>query len=125
MKTKLPKPTDAELAILRILWDQGPSTVRQVFATQCKNQDGAYTTVLKFLQIMTEKGLVHRDESNRAHIYRPALSRESTQQQLLGDLLKKAFKGSAKSLVMHALSTQQTSSEERAQIRQLLDRLEE
>ena len=125
MKSKLPKPTDAELKILRVLWEQGPSTVRQVFTTLNRNHEGAYTTVLKFLQIMTEKGLVQRDTTNRAHVFNPTISREETQQQLLGDLLKKAFQGSAQNLVMQALSTQRTSPEERDQIRQLLDHLEE
>src|SRR3954468_6533910 len=113
-----PKPTDAELAILQALWRGGPSTVKEV---QERMEEGTgYTTVLKFLQIMAEKGLVRRDESQRAHVYAAARPREWTQQQLLGDLLERAFAGSAKALVMGALSARKTSRKELAEIEALL-----
>lgn len=113
------KPTDAELAILRVLWSRGPSTVREV--AEAMGREGAYTTVLKLLQIMTDKGLVRRDESTRTHVYKAASSAGQTQQQLVTDLVDKVFEGSAAKLVMHALSTGKTSPEELAEIRKLLD----
>ncbi|MFB1481134.1 BlaI/MecI/CopY family transcriptional regulator [Corallococcus sp. RDP092CA] len=119
---KPPRPTDAELAILRVLWDQGARTVREVHETL---QDGSgYTTVLKTMQIMTEKGLVTRDESQRAHVYSARLPRESTQQQLVTDLMDRVFGGSPARLALQALSTKKTSPEELAELRQLLDSLE-
>ncbi|MBN8469049.1 BlaI/MecI/CopY family transcriptional regulator [Corallococcus exiguus] len=119
---KLPRPTDAELAILRVLWDGGSRTVREVHETL---QDGSgYTTVLKTMQIMTEKGLVTRDESQRAHVYSARLPRESTQQQLVADLMDRVFGGSPARLALQALSTKKTSPEELAELRQLLDSLE-
>ncbi|MGE6757918.1 BlaI/MecI/CopY family transcriptional regulator [Corallococcus interemptor] len=119
---KPPRPTDAELAILRVLWDGGPRTVREVHETL---QDGSgYTTVLKTMQIMTEKELVTRDESQRAHIYSARLPRESTQQQLVTDLMDRVFGGSPGRLALQALSTKKTSPEELAELRQLLDSLE-
>ena len=119
---KLPRPTDAELAILRVLWDGGARTVREVHETL---QDGSgYTTVLKTMQIMTEKGLVTRDESQRAHVYSARLPRESTQQQLVTDLMDRVFGGSPGGLALQALSTKKTSPEELAELRQLLDSLE-
>src|SRR6185369_6985704 len=97
------KPTDAELAILRVIWRRGPSTVRQVHEVLSQDREIGYTTVLKLMQIMTEKGLVERDESERTHVYQSMLTQEETQQQLVGDLLDKAFGGSASQLVMQAL----------------------
>ena len=123
-KTELSRPTDAELAILRVLWQQGASTVRQVFEALSKEREMGYTTVLKLMRIMTEKGLVERDESERTHVYQARLTQEQTQQQLVGDLLEKAFGGSASQLVMQALAAKPAQSEELAQIRQLLDKLE-
>jgi BlaI family transcriptional regulator, penicillinase repressor len=120
----LPMPTDAELAILRVLWNRGPSTVRQVHDLIIDEQPIGYTTVLKLMQIMTEKGLVVRDERQRAHIYRSRLTEQRTQRQLLADLLDRAFEGSAPKLVMQALTTKKASPDELAAIRQLLDRLE-
>ena len=120
-----PRPTDGELAILRVLWDRGPSTVREVHAALGDDHSAGYTTVLKLLQIMTEKGLVRRDESERAHVYRARTPREETQRQLVGDLLERAFAGSASALIMRALSTRQASPEELARIRSLLDEIEE
>jgi BlaI family transcriptional regulator, penicillinase repressor len=123
-KTSLPRPTDGELEILRVLWERGPSTVRQVLATLEARRAAGYTTVLKLLQIMTEKGLVRRDESERAHVYEARAPREETERQLVGDLLERAFSGSASALVMRALSSKKTSPDEVARIRRLLDELE-
>jgi BlaI family penicillinase repressor len=119
-----PRPTDRELTILRILWDNGPSTVREVNEAMSKGQDIGYTTTLKLMQIMTEKGLLVRDESQRQHVYRPAFTEERTQKQLVGDLLDRAFSGSAEKLVMRALSAKKVSAKELARIRKLLDELE-
>jgi BlaI family transcriptional regulator, penicillinase repressor len=119
-----PRPTDAELAILRVLWERGPSTVRDVHDDLNQNAPTGYTTVLKLLQIMTEKGLVVRDETQRAHIYEARYSEQKTQRQLLSDLADRAFGGSAAKLVMQALSGRKTNSDELNAIRNLLDRLE-
>lgn len=120
-----PRPTDAELEILQILWQLGPSTVRQVFEAMADSRSVGYTTVLKMLQIMTDKGLVERDASQRSHVYQTALSEAQTQEQLIGYLANRAFGGSSARLVMHALSSERASADELAQIRQLLDDLEE
>ena len=118
------RPTDAELAILQVLWERGPSTVRQVHdALQGPREIGS-TTVLKLMQIMTEKGLVRRDETVRPQIYRTARSRQQTQRQLLSDLVERAFRGSPGKLVLQALSSRRTTPDERRRIRELLDRLE-
>lgn len=127
MKQKMPpRPTDTELAILRMLWQNGPSSVRQVLKALNQNREveAGYTTVLKMMQIMTEKGLVERDESQRPQIYRARLPQEQTQRQLVSHLLERAFDGSAKQLVMHALADKEISDEELAHVEQLLDRLE-
>jgi BlaI family penicillinase repressor len=120
----LPRPTDAELAILRTLWKRGPSTVRQVLESLNQDRETGYTTALKLLQIMTEKGLVERDETERTHVYQARLTQEQTQRQLVGDLLDKAFGGSASQLVLQALATKPASADELAQIRRLLDEME-
>ena len=117
----LPKPTDAELSILQVLWRLGSATVKEVKESLWP-QTG-YTTALKFLQIMTEKGLVQRDESLRAHVYCATLSKEATQQQLVSGLLKKAFNGSAAKLVMQALNSRKASPKELAEIRDLIEQL--
>ncbi len=116
-----PRPTDAELTILRVLWNLGPSTVRQVHDVLSRERPTAYTTALKLLQIMTEKGLVRRDERDRTHIYHPRLSEQQTQQQLIRDLLDRAFGGSSSKLVMQALATERASVEELREIRKMLD----
>lgn len=116
-----PRPTDAELAILRVLWSRGPSTVRQVHDVLLRERPAAYTTALKLLQIMTDKGLVQRDESDRTHIYQAKLSEEQTQRQLVRDLLDRAFGGSAAKLVMQALASKRASPQELGEIRKLLD----
>lgn len=118
-KTPPPRPTDAELAILRVLWDHGPQTVRAVL--EHLHGDAGYTTVLKTLQIMTEKGLVRRDATERAHVYEAAVDEEETQRHLLGELLERAYKGSASRLVMQALSGQKASQREIDEIRRFLD----
>ena len=118
------RPTDAELAILRVLWDRGPSTVREVHERLSKSRSTGYTTTLKLLQIMTHKGLVRRDESRRSHVYHPSRTEEQTQRQLVGDLLDRAFGGSARKLVMQALSAKKVSAKELDQIRRILDELE-
>jgi predicted transcriptional regulator len=123
-KPQLPRPTDAELAILRVLWQRGPSTVREVQDALEVQRGTGYTTALKLLQIMTEKGLVARDDRERTHIYRAALPAETTQRQLVRDLLDRAFGGSAQQLVLQALSTNRASKTELAEIRQLLSELE-
>ena len=114
------KPTDAELAILRVLWSRGPSTVRQV--TDDLERESGYTTVLKLLQIMTEKGLVVRDETARTHVYQATFSENQTQRQLITDLLDRAFDGSAAKLVMQALASKKTSPAELEEIRRLLNK---
>jgi len=119
MKELRRKPTDGELAILRVLWSRGPSTVRQV--AERIGRDMGYTTALKLLQIMTEKGLVDRDERDRTHIYRARLSEETTQRQLVRDLLDRAFGGSAGKLVMQALAAKRASAEELSDIRKAID----
>jgi len=120
-RTSAPRPTDAELSILRILWDRGPSTVRQVHDRLAHERQAAYTTALKLLQIMTEKGLVERDERDRTHIYRARLSEETTQRQLVRDLLDRAFGGSASKLVLQALATRRASADELRDIRKAID----
>jgi BlaI family transcriptional regulator, penicillinase repressor len=120
-RSVVPRPTDAELAILRILWERGPSTVRQVHDALARERQAAYTTALKLLQIMAEKGLVERDERDRTHIYRARLSEETTQRQLVRDLLDRAFGGSAGKLVMQALATKRASAEELRDIRNAID----
>jgi BlaI family penicillinase repressor len=115
------KPTDAELAILRVLWDRGPSTVRQVHDVLLRDRPTAYTTALKLLQIMTEKGLVRRDDTDRTHVYHARLSEEQTQRQLVRDLLDRAFGGSASKLVMQALAARRASAEELGEIRRLIE----
>lgn len=114
------KPTDAELGILNVLWARGPSTVRQV--AEALGREAGYTTVLKLLQIMTEKQLVVRDETARTHIYQAAYTEDQTQRQLVSDLLDRAFGGSASKLVLQALAANKTSPEELAEIRKLLDK---
>lgn len=121
---KLPKPTDAELAVLRVLWQRGPSTVREVWEQLNPQQGTGYTTVLKTMQIMVEKGLLARDETDRSHVYRSARSEAQTQRQVVGYLLDRLFAGSAPKLVMQALATRKATPEELAEIRTLLDNME-
>jgi BlaI family penicillinase repressor len=119
-----PRPTDAELAILRVLWERGPSTVRQVFEVLSAERELGYTTALKMLQIMHEKGLVQRDVTDRTHVFSATRTQVQTQRTLLDDLLDKAFGGSSLSLVMQALATRKASREDLAEIRRMLDQAE-
>lgn len=119
-----PKPTSAELEILGVLWQTGPATVRQVHEVLEARKGAGYTTVLKTMQIMAEKGLLARDLSSRAHVYAPVPQREDTQRQLVDDLLERVFGGSASQLVMRALSGRRTSKKEMAEIRRMLDEYE-
>jgi predicted transcriptional regulator len=118
------RPTDAELEILTVLWNNGASTVREVHEEIDRRRPTQYTTVLKQLQIMASKNLVQRDERQRAHVYKAAKPREWTQRQIAGDLLQRAFGGSARSMLMGALSARKASREELAEIRKLLDEYE-
>lgn len=124
MSRQPPRPTGAELEILTVLWSRGPSTVREVYEAISGRKSTQYSTVLKFMQIMAEKGLVRRNEEQRAHIYEAAQPREWTQRQLAGDLLQRAFGGSAKNLLMGALSARKASKKDLAELRKLLDEYE-
>lgn len=124
MALRQPRPTEGELAILRVLWESGPQSVREVQRILNEGRPTGYTTVLKHLQIMTEKGLVDRDESCRPQIYRARYSQEKTQRQLLQDLLRRAFGGSVRTLVMQALTTRKSSARELEELEKLLDRME-
>ena len=119
-----PLPTEGELEILRVLWSRGPSTVREVFRTLSQTRETGYTTVLKLMQIMTEKGLLRPDRSVRPQIFVPAQSEQQTQRRLVRHLVDRAFSGSAGNLVLQALSAKKASPEELQEIRRLLDRLE-
>ena len=121
---KTPRPTDAELDILNVLWEQGESTVRAVHSVLSQSRDVGYTTVLKLMQIMWEKGLVVRDESQRSHVYKAKQREATTQKQLVRDLVQRAFGGATGKLVMQALSSKKASPEELAEIRRMLDDLE-
>jgi predicted transcriptional regulator len=125
MSIEPPRPTDAELEILTALWSTGPATVREVFNVLSRRRPVQYSTVLKFMQIMAEKGLVMRDESQRAHVYKASRAREWTQRQLAGDLLDRAFEGSARALLLGALSSRKTTKKELAELRELLDEYRE
>jgi predicted transcriptional regulator len=121
-----PRPTDVELSILRVLWEHGPASVREVLGryNEGRDSEAGYTTVLKMLQVMTEKGLVERDDAVRPQIYRASFSEEQTQRQLVSDLLHRAFGGSARKLVLQALASQEASEQELSEIETLLSRLE-
>jgi predicted transcriptional regulator len=114
------KPTDGELTILRILWDRGPSTVKEIHRVMAEGRDLPYTTVLSAFQSMLEKGLVKRDTSNRQHVYEPALQESDARRSLVDDLLEKAFHGSALELVAHALESQHTSLDDLETLRRLI-----
>ncbi len=120
MSTAPIRPSDGELAILRVLWSRGPSTVREVHTELSKDRDMGYTTVLKLMQIMVEKGLVARDERARSHTYRPLQGEAETQRCLLKELLQKAFAGNRRELVLQALESEPASAEELEDIRMLL-----
>ena len=122
MKRIPPRPTQAELEILCVLWQRGPSSVREVQETMSETRTIGYTTALKLLQIMAHKGLVARDERERTHVYRAALAQEQTQRQLLTDLLERAFDGSASQLILQALAARPASRDEMDEIRRVLDK---
>jgi predicted transcriptional regulator len=124
MKNAEIKPTDSELQILQVLWDKGPSSVRDVNEILNETKETGYTTTLKLMQIMTEKGLVSRDTSQRTHIYIPTVAREATQSTLLQSFLKTTFQGSAKALVLQALGNNTASEEELQEIKDLIDKLQ-
>lgn len=117
-------PTEKELAILNVLWDKGPCTVRQVHTIISRTQETGYTTTLKLMQIMTDKGLLVRDDTPFKHVYKPATSKETTQHEIVQTLLDRVFAGSAEALVMQALSSKKVSPEELEKIRQFLDTME-
>ena len=118
----IPRPTEAELELLQILWQKQPATVREIHDALNEEKPSGYTTVLKLLQIMTAKGLVVRDEANRAHVYRASFSQDTMQSRLLKDLSNRLFAGSAAQLALHALSMEAASDDELAEIRALLER---
>jgi len=122
--TKSQKPTASELEILRVLWAHGPLTVRGVHEVLSEKKSLGYTTVLKLLQIMTTKGTVRRNETQRAHVYEAGLPAEQTKRQLAGDMLQRVFEGSASQLMMHALAGRKASQQEIDELRQLLDEYE-
>lgn len=125
MASKPVRPTDSELEILTVLWSRGPSTVRDVYETLHRRRKSAqYATVLKFMQIMAQKGILKRDESDRAHVYAPAHSREVMQQHLAGDLLQRGFDWSMKNLMIGALSSRKATKDELAELRKLIDEYE-
>ena len=118
------KPTNSELRILRVLWDRGPSTVREVHEELAKDRDTGYTTVLKLMQIMVEKGVLERVESGRAHVYRPIGAEAEAKRDLVTDFMSRAFGGSAAELVLHALASKPATPDELSKIREMLDKLE-
>jgi predicted transcriptional regulator len=120
----LQKPTSSELEILRVLWERGPSTVREVHESLREKKDLGYTTVLKLLQIMTAKGSVRRNEDQRAHVYEVCQPATETKRQLVGDVLQRVFQGSASELMIHALEGRRTSKKELEELRRLLDEYE-
>ncbi|GAP65083.1 transcriptional repressor, CopY family [Mizugakiibacter sediminis] len=123
--SETPKPTEAELDILRVLWERGPCTVREVHEALYRDEGAGYTTALKLLQVMHGKGLVARDDSQRAHVFRAAVSKERTQKRFLADIVQRVFDGSPSQLVLHALGSQRATRAELEEIRDLLDRLNE
>lgn len=118
------RPTEAELLLLKVLWRRGPSTVREVMEEVSSTKPTGYTTVLKLMQIMTDKGLVVRDESQRTHVYKARCTEDQTQKRMVRHLLDRAYEGAASKLVLHALSSKKASKAERDEIRKLLDQME-
>src|ERR1700760_1971534 len=117
----MPRPTEAELELLRILWEKEPATVREIYDTLNHERPSGYTTVLKLLQIMTAKGLVLRDEANRAHVYRTAISQDAMQSKIIKDMSLRLFSGSAAQLALHALAMEPASQNELDEIRALIE----
>jgi BlaI family transcriptional regulator, penicillinase repressor len=126
-RRRSPQPTEVELAILRVLWDRGPSTVREAHAVlrgQRDRQDTGYSTTLKMMQVMTDKGLLKRDESRRPQVYRPAVAEDETQRRMVDDLVRRVFGGSARKLVLRAVESEHVTPDELAEIRKLLEQME-
>jgi len=126
-RRRSPQPTEVELAILRVLWERGPSTVREVHAVllgQRERQDTGYSTTLKMMQVMTDKGLLKRDESRRPQVYRPAVAEDETQRRMVDDLVRRVFGGSARKLVLRAVESEHVTPDELAEIRKLLEQME-
>ena len=123
-RLRLPLPTEAELDVLNVLWARGPATVREVHETLSATKDVGYTTVLKQMQVMLDKGLVERSERFRSHVYTARLLQQETRQQLAGNLLERAFAGSARDLVLGALGAKKVSAKELLEIRQILNQYE-
>jgi BlaI family transcriptional regulator, penicillinase repressor len=126
-RRRSPQPTEVELAILRVLWEGGPSTVREVHAVlleQRERQDTGYSTTLKMMQVMTDKGLLKRDESRRPQVYRPAVAEDETQRRMVDDLVRRVFGGSARKLVLRAVESEHVTPDELAEIRRLLEQME-
>jgi BlaI family transcriptional regulator, penicillinase repressor len=126
-RRRSPQPTEVELAILRVLWDRGPSTVREVHAVllgQRERQETGYSTTLKMMQVMTDKGLLKRDESRRPQVYRPAVAEDETQRRMVDDLVRRVFGGSARKLVLRAVESEHVTPDELAEIRRLLEQME-
>jgi predicted transcriptional regulator len=117
-------PTERELAILGVLWSRGPSTVRQIHEALHADAETGYTTTLKLMQIMSDKGLLARKDAGRQHVYRPAVSEEKLQKQVVGDMLDKVFAGSAEKLVMRALAARKVSAKELKRIREMIETIE-
>ena len=118
------QPTEVELQILNVLWDHGPSTVREIHNQLSQHKDTNYSTTVKMLSVMLDKGLVVRDENSRPQVYRTAATRQKTQKRMLGELLDKVYDGSSKTLMLHALSSKKASADELAEIRRMLDEME-
>jgi BlaI family penicillinase repressor len=125
MNVKQTKPTESELEILRVLWERSEATVRDVHEELSKTKDAGYTTTLKLMQIMHEKGMVKRDESSKTHKYTPLISREKTQKQFVGKMIDTLFQGSSSQLVMQALGNHKASKEELDEIQKLIDNLKQ
>jgi BlaI family transcriptional regulator, penicillinase repressor len=126
-RRRSPQPTEVELAILRVLWDRGPSTVREVHDVlrgQRDRQETGYSTTLKMMQVMTDKGLLKRDESRRPQVYRPAVAEDETQRRMVDDLVRRVFGGSARKLVLRAVESEHVTPDELAEIRRLLEQME-
>jgi BlaI family transcriptional regulator, penicillinase repressor len=126
-RRRSPQPTEVELAILRVLWDRGPSTVREVHSvlqSSRERQDTGYSTTLKMMQVMSDKGLLKRDESRRPQLYRTTVAEEQTQRQMVDDLVRRVFGGSARKLVLRAVESEHVTPDELAEIRRLLEQME-
>lgn len=124
-KTRSTQPTEVELQMLRILWDLGPSPVREIHARLNADKGTNYSTTVKMLSVMLDKGLVKRDEKASPHVYRPALTRETAGKRMLSDLIEKVYDGAAMSLVLQALASSAATKDERDEVRRMLDQMEE